>query len=245
MNDMQLEDEPTVEALVAAELPPSTIDLKLIALMETIADAQGYINVGTFWKRVKAEITARLEYFGPRKARANQVWKDWLAAEHAAVDELREAERKAARLLGDYELEQVRAAEVKQRALDAAAHASAVEKQFEAALLAADEGAVDVAAVLLEQGAVMTVTPPVRPDIPEVEGLGGATRWKAVVVDLNKLILEAADEIVKNHPRIAGSMLKADQVAVNRHATSMKALLVPLAGRLGLKVWEDRAPRRI
>lgn len=240
----------TMRELVRRELvTPDGVDegdLALVAGVTTLDTQPRYAQMATLWTRLKAEIDRRRAYFAPRKARAHAVWQDVLKMEHDFVDALVLSERKAAGLLGAYDIEQRRLAEETRVQLEVKARASAAAEQFVAALDAEAAGAPEIAAeILAEEPMVAVASVPIS--TPQVAGMTTAGKWKAelaVAGNIDKLILEAADEIRTRRARLAATMLKEHQPAINALATSMKANLARIAGRLGLRVWEDRTPRR-
>lgn len=238
-----------VTAIVSRELHVPDIDVALIVRTTAIETPAAYAAVAELWKHLKAEIKRRTDYFrgidgtgSSRIGRAYRVYQDWLRAEHDSIDALVTHERMAALLIGNYDMAQRRAAEAETRRLQAEAEARSVQEQLDAALDAEQDGAIDIATEILDApAAIAPVSVPVS--TPQVYGMSTASRWKASVTNLQQLILAAADEIAHKKPYIAVSMLKVDQVALNRQATSMKGNLKAIAGRLGLHVYEDSTPR--
>ena len=207
--------------------------------------ADQYAHVATLWAALKARIDEIRAFFAPRKGAAHGVWQQWLSDEHEAIDRYVTAELKAAALLGKYDGEQRRRAEAERHRLETEARAKVEAEQLQAALQADADGETDIAADLLDTPAMLAPIETVVSQTPIVAGVGMTSRWKAEVADLDRLIVAAAGEIQqKGRARIATSMLKADQAAINKAATAMKGNLERLAGTLGLTVWDESRPRR-
>lgn len=235
-----------VRALARREVGASGPDVAVLRLTTTINTTMAYVRIGELWAALKTEVDRRKAYFTPRKARAHAVWTDWLEAEHESIDGLVADAKHAANLVGAYDSEQRRIAEETRRQLEVAARATADADQLMAALDADADGAIDIAAEILAE-APMVSHQSVAIQTPVVNGMSTTGRWKATLAvdgNIDKLILAAADEIRTKKARIAASMLKADQTAINKAATALKGNLRLMAGTLGLSVFEDRTPRR-
>lgn len=222
-------------------------DLRGLEASGPLKTAEDYQHVARWWTRLKDEVDRRLTYFKPRKARARAVWQDWVDAEHESIDAYVAAIEKGAGLLGAYDSEQRRIAEQTRQQLEAEERMKAEAEQFVAALDADSAGESGVAREILVE-TPMVAPPSVPPQTPQVEGMSTTGKWKcelAVPGKIDKLVLAAAEELTtQGRARVAVSMLKADPVAMKQQATSMKGNLQLIAGKLGLKVWEDRTPRR-
>lgn len=231
--------QPEVEALV----PRWADDLAPIALTR-IETAEQYVKMATYWKAVSARRDEIKAFFAERKHEVQVVLDRVRQDEKDSLGHYPESAQRAGRLLGDYDHRKREEAELERRRQEAEAQAKAEAEQLAAALQADRDGALEMARELLEEPVTQTLVRTVTPDVPQVDGVTMPGRWKAEVVNLERLIVAAALEIQKKTARIGVSMLAVNHKGVNSQATAMKGNLQRLAEKYGLRVWEDRTPRR-
>lgn len=236
-----------VDAIVQSELVTAPIeDLELVEQTTAIETATVYTRIGHVWRVLGDEIQRRKDYFSERKARAHRVWKDWCDAEHESIDALVEAQSKAGKLIGAYDAEQRQKAEDENERKQREAEERERDRQFLLAAEAREAGDEDAANEILAEPVMVAPVDAVAPATPKVSGLATAGRAKAEVVDLDKLILAAAEEIKakRSFSRTARTLLTVDKVALNRSARNLSALPKAALVKMGVSVWEDRSPRR-
>lgn len=243
MSETAHDFQPEREALTLAPTPTWANDI-LAPQDGPLATAGDFEALAGYWKRLKARIDEITAFFHTRKAEVQVVLNRVRKDEKDSLGEYPKWERIAAHRLGQYDLRQREAAEAERKRQETEAKAKLEADQLAAALQADADGAEDVAMDILEEPLPQTLVRAAAPQTPKVEGLTMPGSWKAEVVDLDRLIIAAALEIQKKQARVGASMLTVNQKGVNSQATAMKQNLQKIASRYGLRVWEDRTPRR-
>jgi hypothetical protein len=211
------------------------------ALQLRVRDQGSYVMVADVGRTIKALRKEIVATFKPILDAQNKACEITRTERDRHDKPLAEAEAHVKGELDGWDREQLRLVQEQQKVLDAQMAKEAMERRDAEATELELEGRDLEAAELRE--APVTVAPAVIPKAtPQVNGISyRAGKWKAEVVSLEQLVLAAAGEVRnpdKTRPRVAFTMLKADQVAVNKAAASMKRELAKVAGTYGLKVWE-------
>lgn len=230
-----------VRVTQAFHIESRSANLATAALQLKVNDQGSYVVVADVGRTIKALRKEIVATFKPILDAQNKACEITRTERDRHDKPLAEAEVHIKGELDGWDREQVRQAQERQKVLDAQLVKQAEEdREAEATELELDGRELEAAEL---REAPVTVAPAVVPKAtPQVDGVSYRPgKWKAAVVSLEQLVLTAAGELRspdKTRPRLAFSMLAADQVAVNKAATTMKGELAKVAGTYGLRVWQ-------
>jgi hypothetical protein len=195
---------------------------ELIARAEAIVikDDASFEEAGTIRSAIKGAQKNAEDRFKRLRDPLNTLRAEIIGMENDVVGPLELAVRDLDKRTTSYRQEQIRLAEEKRRADEAAARKIEEDRRLKEAEAARASGVPEAEALAIMDEPLMPIMAPPMPAVPKIAGQSYVDVWSAQVVDFNALLRYVAED-----PGARGHMLAVNQPALNQIAKSMKASL--------------------